>query len=42
MTAITAVTIVLVSFVLILAALDAAAIRWGVDSREPMLDDHRR
>ena len=42
MPVITAVTIVLVSFVLILAALDAASIRWGADSREPMLDDHRR
>jgi hypothetical protein len=42
MTAITAVTIVLVSLVLILAALDVASIRWGADSREPMLDDYRR
>ena len=34
--------IVLVSFVLILVAFDAAAATWGTDSREPMLDDHRR
>ena len=34
--------IVLVSFVLILVAVDAAAAAWGTDSREPMLDDHRR
>ena len=39
---ITAVTIVLVSIVLILIAFDAAALGWGVDSREPMLDDYRR
>jgi hypothetical protein len=42
MTVITAATIVLVSFVLILAALDAAAIGWGADTRDPMTDDHLR
>jgi hypothetical protein len=25
-----------------LALLDAAALTWGVDSREPIADDHRR
>jgi hypothetical protein len=25
-----------------LLALDAGALRWGVDSRDPMPDDHRR
>ena len=42
MTLITAATVVLVTVVLILIAFDAAALTWGVDSREPMLDDHRR
>ena len=42
MTAITTVTIVLVGLVLILVALDVAALTWGVDSREPMTDDHVR
>lgn len=42
MPVITAAIIVLVSFVLILMAFDAAAASWGTDSREPMMDDHRR
>ncbi len=42
MPVITAAIIVLVSFVLILIAFDVAAAAWGADSREPMLDDHRR
>ena len=42
MTLVTAATIVLVSLVLIFVALDMAALAWGADSREPMLDDHRR
>ncbi len=25
-----------------LIALDAGALRWGVDSRDPLPDDHRR
>ena len=42
MTALIPVVIVLVSLAVALVAFDAAALSWGVDSREPMSDDHRR
>lgn len=42
MAELTAAVIVLVSLVLALIAFDSAALAWGVDSREPMGDDHAR
>ena len=42
MTALIPVVIVLVSLALALFAFDVAALSWGIDSREPMSDDHRR
>jgi nitrogen fixation-related uncharacterized protein len=42
MTALIPVAIVLASLALALVAFDVAALSWGVDSREPMADDHRR
>ena len=34
--------VMLLVVVIGLALLDVAALRWGVDSRDPIADDHRR
>ena len=34
--------LILLSIVIALGSLDVAALRWGVDSRDPMPDDHAR
>jgi hypothetical protein len=34
--------IIVAIVVIALGALDAAAVAWGTDSRDPMPDDHRR
>lgn len=34
--------LIVISIVLALGGLDIAALRWGVDSRDPIPDDHAR
>lgn len=34
--------LILFSIILALGGLDLAALRWGVDSRDPIPDDHAR
>lgn len=34
--------LVWIAVIVALVALDAGALRWGADSRDPMPDDHRR
>ena len=38
----TAIILIVAIVVIALGALDAAAVAWGTDSRDPMPDDHRR
>jgi hypothetical protein len=36
------VLVIIALLIIVLGALDAAALAWGADSREQMPDDHRR
>ncbi len=38
----TAIILIIALVIIVLGALDAAAVAWGADSRDQLPDDHRR